>query len=122
VVIKSGLIEVRTSLEPWKWFLKLHIDLLSHFGKPRKIRIYTVHFDNIFRKYFQKRNFRRKNGLKQAYNEGVMIFVSLTTETTFLKTACCLAVFDGQLETLDVTLWNQVTKNKLIHTKTNPWT
>jgi hypothetical protein len=116
------LIEVRTSLEPWKWFLKLHIDLLSHFGKPRKIRIYTVHFDNIFRKYFQKRNFRRKNGLKQAYNEGVMIFVSLTTETTFLKTACCLAVFDGQLETLDVTLWNQVTKNKLIHTKTNPWT
>jgi hypothetical protein len=51
-----------------------------------------------------------------------MIFVNLTTETTFLKTACCLAVFDGQLETLDVTLWNQVIKNILIHTKTNPWT
>ena len=60
-------------------------------------------FDQRFRKYFQKRNFWRKNGLKQAYNEGDMIFIIITTKTTFLKTACCLAFLDGQIEALDVT-------------------
>ena len=52
-------------------------------------------FDQRFRKYIQKRNFGRKNGLKQAYNEGDMIFANLTTKTTFSKTACCLAEYNG---------------------------
>jgi hypothetical protein len=73
------------------------------FWKHRKIRIFSVHFDNIFRKYFKKQSFWRKNGLKRAYNKGDMIFVNLTTKTIFRKTACCLTVFDGQIETLDVT-------------------
>ena len=42
-------------------------------------------FNQIFRKYFQKRSRRRKNGLKRVYNEGDMIFASLTTKTIFLK-------------------------------------
>ena len=77
--------------------------MLFHFGLPRKLRIYTVTFDNFSRKYFQKRNFRRNNGLKRAYNEGDMIFANLTTKTILLKTACCLADFAVQIEALNVT-------------------
>ena len=40
-------------------------------------------FDQRFRKYFQKRSRGRKNGLKRVYNEGDMIFTSLTTKTIF---------------------------------------
>jgi hypothetical protein len=95
VVIESGLVEVGTSLKLGKWFLKLHIDLLSLFLFRGKISTWWLIFDQIFRKYFQKRNFRRKNGLKRVYNEGDMIFANLTTKTIFAKTACCLADFNG---------------------------
>ena len=84
-MIESGLIEVRTSLETWKWFLKLYIDLLSLFSFRGKISRWWLSFDQRFRKYIQKRNFRRKNGLKRVYNEGDMIFASLTTKTIFWK-------------------------------------
>ena len=83
VVIESDLVGFETSLKPQKRFLNISTNLLSQNAKPRKLRDSGVNFDQIFRKYFQKRSRGRKNGLKRAYNEGDMIFASLTTKTIF---------------------------------------
>ena len=82
------LIEVGTSFEHEKWICNKYINILSHFGKFWKISKHKVNFGKSFRKYFQKRSFGRKNGLKRVYNEGVMILPSLMTKNHFLKIHC----------------------------------
>ena len=101
-----------------KWFCNKYLYILSHFGKPRKISKHKGDFGKIFRKYFQKRICRRKNGLKSVYNEGVMNFSILTTKTIFRKNTCWWTFFVGQKVTLDVTRRSQVFQNILLHAKT----
>lgn len=112
------LVEVETSFGHEKWFCNKYIYMLSHFGKFWKISKYKVNFGKSFRKYFQKRSRRRKNGLKRVYNEGVMNFSILTTKTIFRKNTCWWTFFVGQKETLDVTRRSLAFQNILLHTKT----
>jgi hypothetical protein len=66
----------------------MYIYLLSHFVNFWKISKHQGNFDKFFRKYFQKRIRRRKNGLKRVYNEEVMIFANLLTKSIFRKNTC----------------------------------
>lgn len=87
------LVEVETSFGHEKWICNKYINILSHFCKPRKISKHKGNFGKFFRKYFQKRSRRRKNGLKRVYNEGVMNFSILTTKTIFPEKYMLMDVF-----------------------------
>ena len=83
------LVTKKPSFEHYKYLLTL-------FAKRGKLSGFWVIFGQRFRKCLPRRSRGRKRGLKRVYNEGDMIFRSLTTKSYFQKIRLLLGNFIGQ--------------------------